>query len=291
MPASLESTMALTTKVNDIGFVEFTTGLVKNVYETVVQSSLDQLRGYAELVKDVSQTLAEYQKSVGLGISADPTATENESLLTNCQNYAVKVLQLTTTGNNGDAYSLTANDNPTLIEAINAIHGALDGFDADPAAESGTIKELIKAADATGTTLTLDASKSATLHRIIALKLRSEAADNYNMLTTILKLGLQKIVIERGLIATKITFKVDATETASRAESTLSTASKGFALSGGATAKFAKWGGRISGGYSSNKLNVSVVNENTSAVASLNVDIVGEVRIEFRTDSFPSIGG
>ena len=100
---------------------------------------------------------------------------------------------------------------------------------------------------------------------------------------------MQKIVVDRGLIATKLTFHVDANETTSLASTDIKIKSKSFGITGGLSGGSKKFSGRLSAGYNSSNLSVSVINEKSSAVANMSADIVGEVRIEFRTESFPSI--
>jgi hypothetical protein len=301
---SLESTLALTTgALKNIGFVEFTTDLVRNVYNVIVQSSLDQLKGFAELVKDVSQPVSDYQQKLGLGATDDPSptppTTDSLSLLANCEKYATEVLGLTGVTASGTiapiiSYKIDAIDTASIIDKRNAIISNLNGIDLTPGVSGGTIEEpdTMPAAPLITdsiTSLPITAAQKENLDKIIAKKIRNEASDNYNLLLSILKLGMQKIVVDKGLIATKLTFHVDAKQTASKASSDVNIKSKSFALGGGVSGGFARIGGSISGGYSSSKLSVSVVNEKSSAVANMNADIVGEVRIEFRTDSFPSI--
>jgi hypothetical protein len=277
---SLESTMDLTTKVNKIGFVEFTTDLVSNVYNVIVQASMDQLKSFAEIVKDVSKSVGDYQASLGLG-------SGTTELTKNCENYATQVLGLTLTTATGTPYVIDGADLPAVKDKRTAIIAALEGFDANPSSTTtGTIDQTLPSE---GTiTQPSQAIAKTDLDAIIALKLRQGAEDNYNLLVTILKLGMQKIVVDKGLIATKLTFHVDATQTESKASSDVNIKSKSFAVSGSASFRGRRFGANVSGGYSSTSLSVSVVNEKSSAVANLAVDIVGEVRIEFRTDSFPS---
>ncbi len=295
---SLESTMSLTTQVSKIGFVEFTTDLVKNVYNVIVQASMDQLKSFSELVKDVSGSVGDYQRKLGLGGSDSPAATGNESLKANCEKYATEVLGLTgiptsSTDLTIASYKIVGADFDAVKDKRKAIITDLTGYDFDLTdATKGAIDntDTMPIEPATAVTELAIVSKT-NLDKIIAIKLRKGAEDNYNLLVTILKLGMQKIVVDKGLIATKLTFHVDATQTASKASSDVNIKSKSFSLGGGVSGGIGSFGGRISGGYSNTNLSVSVVNEKSSAVANMSADIVGEVRIEFRTDSFPSVNG
>lgn len=295
---SIESTLKSTSgALKQIGFVEFTTDLVKNVYSVIVESSMDQLKNYADFVKSVSQPLGDYQKSLGLKLNGNILTLHdsgNETLLKNCENYAVNVLNLTPVMSSGatpiiEKYRLEGTDVSAALDKRNAIFADLSGFDDNGEDAGGDINSYLPSvADMDTNSELIEVDKKKGIDRLIALKLLSAAENEYNLLITILKIGMQKIVVDKGLIATKLTFHVDATESASFASSDLEVKSKSFGLTGGISGGTKKFGGRLSGAYNSSKLSVSVVNEKSSAVANMSADIVGEVRIEFRTESFPS---
>jgi hypothetical protein len=289
---SIESTLkSASGALGQIGFVEFTTDLVRNVYNVIVESSMDQLKSYAEFVSAVSQTVGEYQTSLGLGEDDNPAT--NPTLLKNCENYATNVLGLTGNLSSGsiDKYLIEGFDAAAVKDKRNSIAADLNGFDFDePDTSKGAIENYLPLESAiTTASYDLGTTDKVNIDKIIALKLRKAAADDYSLLITILKIGMQKIVVDRGLIATKLTFHVDANETTSTTSSDINIKSKSFGLTGGISGGTKKFGGRLSGGYNSSKLSVSVVNEKSSAVANMSADIVGEVRIEFSTQSFPSI--
>lgn len=291
---SIESTLkSASGALKQIGFVEFTTDLVRNVYTVIVESSMDQLKSYAEFVNSVSKPLAEYQTSLGLGGSInDLHSAGNEVLLKNCEQYAINVLGFTPIMSTSsptiiDKYQIDGSDVNSAIDKRNAIIADLNGLDYNGTDTSGgKIEDHLPAI--TDVPAIFDNSNKKGIDKIIALKLRKASEDDYNLLITILKIGMQKIVVDRGLIATKLTFHVDASESSSFASSDIEVKSKSFGLTGGLSIGTKKFGGRLSGGYNSSKLSVSVVNEKSSAIANMSADIVGEVRIEFRTDSFPS---
>jgi hypothetical protein len=287
-------------QLSKIGFVEFTTDLVKNVYNTIVQASMDQLKAYADLVKDVSKSLSEYLAAAGLtGAGTDNMDSE---CINNCEKYAVDVLGLKkvveTAGNPSGTppttdtykYEFVGTDVEQAVEKYNAIKDDLKGFDYDKSSSTaGTFEQLITTQPVTST-LTISSTLTKNFLKIISLKLAKHTEDNYKILVTILKLGLQKIIVTKGLIRTKLEFHVDATETSSQATTDIKSKANSFGLSGGASGGIGTFGGKIGGGFSSSKLSVSVVNTRSSGAVNLNIDIVGEVSIEFRTDSFPSVG-
>ena len=122
-------------------------------------------------------------------------------------------------------------------------------------------------------------------------------------MVTILKIGMQKVVVTNGQIRTKLVFHVDATDTYSKTSMDYNRKSRDWGIRGGvrgrifrkipgkaAKATIGKFiGGGISGGYGSQKLNVKVVNEKSTAATNVTVDIIGEVNIFFRTETFPTV--
>lgn len=280
---TLESTLGILTQVNKIGFTEFTTDLVRNVYNTIVQASMEQLKSYAEFVKEVSGDLNSYYAANGL----TGTALTNNSI-----KYANEVLGLTSGATTNDPYTYAGSSPVDATAKKDAIIAELQGIDTDDNAANdpaGTIQNPAVWSSSGGNTLTIN---SALLNSIIAKKLQSGAKDSYDILTTVLKIGMQKIVVNNGRIATKLTFHVDANDSVTRASSNISNKAAGFNLGGSAGKGFmAKVGGgwALGGSYANTKLNVTVINETSSAIANMKADIVGEVEILFSTQTFPSI--
>jgi hypothetical protein len=119
----------------------------------------------------------------------------------------------------------------------------------------------------------------------VKAKLIKKSADEYNLLVTILKLGMQKVVFKEGHLLTKLTFRVDASEATSNTSSSVAVQSSSVGINAGyAGRRF-----RASGSFASNRYTVNVVNETSTSVLNVNAEIIGEVRIDFATEAFPSI--
>ena len=105
-------------------------------------------------------------------------------------------------------------------------------------------------------------------------------------------------MVTNGEIRTKLTFHLDASDDYSKTSNQYSNNSSGWGVGGGLSGSGTGLVGKIfgaslgiglSGGYSSRKLSVNVVNEKSTSATNVNVDILGEVRINFRTETFPAI--
>lgn len=308
-------------------FTDFTVSLVENVFKVVIDSTLDQLEAYAELVASVSGSLADYEARM-LGNSA---GQEQKGL-----DYINEVIiqQFSTSNTLATLDKVKAHGNMTIPfdkAKVSALRTLLSGIQAtvavselpdnsaakvddtsytkpptQPPNASVLFDEVLKVDNVTNpTTWEIDASH---LHRFALAKLKKEVKASYDKLVVVLKLGMQKVVITDGEIATSLTFHTDSTDSDSLDSTTAETESdvrsRGFTaslrgrgsgsrsgpLSGGIISR--SLGGSISasGGASRvrSKLKVNVVNEKKAAVTNLSVDITGRVKICFRTDAFPS---
>jgi hypothetical protein len=265
--------LAAASQLEKIGFVDFTVDLVKGVYEVIVNASMEQLEAYAELVTKVSKSLEEYQDEV-LG----PDEAEKQE---KAENYITEVLGF----KKQDTYTLTDDQATALREHLAGISVQEDeqnkGID-DYITVSGTSKEITHE----------------NLVKIVLEKLKKSTEHSYDLLKTILKIGMQKVVVTNGEIRTKLTFHIDASDDYSKTSNQYSNNSSGWGIGGGFSGSGTGLVGKIfgaslgiglSGGYSSRKLSVNVVNEKSTSATNVNVDILGEVRINFRTETFPAI--
>lgn len=265
--------LAAASQLEKIGFVDFTVDLVKGVYQVIVNASMEQLEAYAELVNKVSKTLQEYQDEV-LG-SSDTDKNEK------AEKYIIDVLGF----NKGETYTLTDDQAAALKEhfaGVTVKEGEQEKGIDDYITDSGTSKSI----------------SHEDLLKLVLEKLKKSTEHSYDLLKTILKIGMQKVVVTNGEIRSKLTFHVDASDDYSKTISTYSNRSSGWGIGGGLSGSATGLVGKVfgaalgiglSGGYSNRKLNVSVVNERSTSATNVNVDILGEVLINFRTETFPTV--
>jgi len=276
-----EDVMDTVSRLESIGFVEFTVNLVRGVYEVIVEASIDQLKAYADLVNSVAKTLDQYQ--------IEAVGEDDDEKQEKADSYIEEVLGIDF--GTESSIKLDTDQQEALKEHFSGIT-VLIGEDEEP----------IEGAIADDGTITL-----ANLRAFVIEKLMENAKDSYNLMVTILKIGMQKVVVTNGQIRTKLTFHVDATNTYSKTSMDYNRKSRSWGVRGGVSGgirlrarkgifgKFARAtmgkfiGGGISGGYGSQKLNVAVVNEKSTAATNVTVDIIGEVNIFFRTETFPTV--
>lgn len=290
-----------------IGFVEFTVDLVKGVYRTIVEASMEQLSAYADFVSKVAKTLAEYQQEI---LGADNSDEQNG----NAYDYIKNVLGFSDTDIgtpllDTNKLILTDAQVTSLQQHFLGVTAKIAVVPVTPTADPAdpTPHDNIKDYSIDHFILFITGStgqkqiRLSYLKAFVISKLKKGVKESYDLIKTILKIGMQKVVVTNGEIHTKLTFHVDASDTYAKTASEYNqkasnwgvrgglSASKGFAGTIGGATVSKLIGGSISGGYSSSKLSVSVVNEKSTAATNITVDILGEVRIMFRTETFPSI--
>jgi hypothetical protein len=263
MANNIQNTLSTLGSVNNLGFVPFTTGLINGVFNSIVSSSITQMRSYAELVASVSKSVNDFlDDEIGVDRSAAALA-------------AIK---------KGFGVTVPAGSNPDVTLA--------DDQFADMKATFSELKSGNKSFEET-VNFAPNASKIRLdkLKDFVTQKLEKDAADKYEFLKTLLKLGMQKVVVDRGLIRTKLTFHVAAREQESR-ERKDAEVTKEFSLNaaaglGRSRSELSEIAGAAVSVKQKSTLSVNIVNERSSAASNVSASIIGEVVIEFRTDSFP----
>ena len=192
-----ERAMVAATQLEKIGFVPFTVDLVKGVYEVIVKASMDQLKGYAELVSQVSKDLATYQADM-IGADGSPELTAK------VDSYIKDVLVMDPASTTD--YTLTTEKADELTTHFSGTE--IDDTTTTPATKKGFAAVLTAATGgAGGSTL-----KVADLKAFVEAKLKAGVKHSQDLLKSILKIGMQKVLVTSGEIETKLTFHVDASD-------------------------------------------------------------------------------
>jgi hypothetical protein len=273
-------------------FVEFTSTLVSNVFDTLVDNSIRQTRAYADLVASVAGTLADFEaRTIG-----DPAEAAANYLTTVVfPTYGGTATPVLPTPPFATAPTISGNTkftNPDVEQIYAGVTATIGGTDK---------------------VFALDANlniPTAELFELTKVLLGKQAQRTYQDLKALVALGVQYIVIENGTLKTSLTFHTDSVDSASADSSNTRTdfenASRTFNASlartatnsfGAQLARFhfgrsvtTTLGGSVNDSRYSSSLNVNVVNEKKSAVTNLSIDIAGSMELQFRTQQFPTVG-
>jgi hypothetical protein len=269
--------MNVAKQVQNLGFVEFTAGLITGTFDAIIGATLKQMDAYAKLVADLAKTLAQFQAE---NISDAQVNAHLAERYPDGQGGTVVRAGFTFTDTAADpANGVNAKAGR---EKLQEVVGALIAQTANLRAPAVPLTRdtLGIAEDANVTQFT--AAQVTMIRTAIGQSLATSMMEH---LRAMAREGMARIVITNGEIQTKLTFSVTATEQDTRRSSNFHRDSAGAYVRGSA---WAPWG-RASAGASWNQVNVRTVNESSFDSLTMSTEIIGQVKINFKTETFPPI--
>lgn len=242
--------------VQAVDFPAFVGGLINNVFQTIVASSIEQMRAYAELVANVAKSAGEYMnENIGIGQGRDYLADRFPDLL------GVEV------GDDGKSKLIPKGENMEagLLEIQQTM-----GIPGPPIQDVSDEEQEIQLVNAA---------------RLAMAKSRQQ------LLASMVMLGINRIVVTDGSITAKVKFDMRATDTAKRdyaasafdkqTSRNQNTSAFGFGFMGFG-------GGSVNRNEQSHVATVSTsVDESSDSKLELNAKLQGEVRVNFKSDYLP----
>ena len=285
-------------------FTDFTVTLLQNVMNALVGSSISQMRAYADLVSELEKGLSAFKgartspdavkiwlQSNAPETVANPSGALSQSSADVIKNlYAVKLpaivllSDLPQTPNVPKQYTLPA-DGGGNIPDMNKLFGVT--LTGGTAGNAGQIGDPAAPINIINNTRTADANGNVTITLLDAVKtmLDSDAELSYTELNTLVQMGLLRIVVSNGHILTKVTFTLDTADSSERAATDVY--SSRFSAGGGGALSLGILNVAASASYS--RLHVKVAAERTTTSTDILTTVMGEVKVDFRTDFFPTL--
>jgi hypothetical protein len=247
--------------VGAVDFPVFVGGLIQNVFQAIVNASIQQMNAYGALLKGCSQAI-------------DQFAQENFSL-DNARGYLLERfpddLMLDESGGDDEEGGghprivPRGEDNDALLGQINA------DFSPDQ-----PITDLSDPAQET---------------RLVMAARLAMAKSRQQMLSTMVMLGINRIVVTDGQINAKVLFELKANDSAQRrARAALSDTQSSYNKNVSAAGAHFGWGAAGSVNVNEQKHVTAVsssVDETSESKAELKAKLSGEVRVNFKSDYFP----
>ena len=245
--------------VGSVDFPSFVGGLIQNVFQAIVNASIQQMNAYGQLLKSVAQTV-------------DQFAQDNISL-NNARDWLI------------DKY-------PDQI-----------GLDEEAAQdEGGQPRIMVKSEDADAALAQINAdmgiakpitdlSDPEQEGRLVAAARLQMARSRQQLLSSMVILGINRIVVTDGAIKAKVVFDLKASDQAQReARASLydSQSSMNKNVSGAAVGF--GWGGAATMNENVQKhvtTVASAVDESSESKAQVKANLSGEVHVNFKSDYFP----
>lgn len=242
-------------RLGEIQFPEFTSKLITDTFEALISANLKQTESYFELVEQVSKSLTSFINDTKDDITGEDVLAFLAEILPDDKNKQDTII----TKDNIDEL-----DAETL-EKIN---------DATEIKEDEEYKPISVDGPETKISDKFDSILNAVSRRI--------AANKYVFLKQMVKSGILRLVVEEGVIESKLNFM-------SKSLSTNNSYSNNYGNNNqdiGARARlnFLKRAFRISGGARKTQLNVSTVSKFDQNKSEDQVQIFGGVKIKFKTD-------
>lgn len=253
MPSAGERALAALTQVNNIGFPEFTAKLINDTVDAIVGATIRQLKSYTELVQELEAGLEAFRSKA--------VTTE-----------AVQQYMRDAFPDSGDESAVMAGksyDRALYEQIINRV-GPVSGL-ADPG---------------TGTRTFSTADVQAVESRV-RVTLNTAAETSFNQLRTMVQMGYARVVFNEGRIRTKLTFEVESND--SRQRNTTDIAQQSFQASAGMKGGILGSILGISGSTSYWSMRVRTVSTRAVEADRVRGDILGEVEINFGTQTFPAV--
>jgi hypothetical protein len=227
--------------LNAIEFPTFVADLIKGTYNAIIDASIKQMEAYAELIANVAKTVDQFM--------AD-NITDNQARDFLAQTYP------------GHFRIDTSEDSPRLAVRDNADEKPKPNFQADL-----ELPEDVDLSDETAEETLVPAAR------------RRIARQRQQLLSSMVMMGVNRIVVTSGRIAAKMGFRIDAHDhaTASTAsefdETNVSAATGWFGFGGGATVNAVTY--------------VSSTKKDSADDLDVHADLTGEVELKFKSDYLP----
>ena len=258
-----QGTAAFKELVGSVDFPAFVGGLIQNVFQAIVNASVQQMQAYAEMLKSVAQTVDQFaQDNISLNNARDWLTERFPGSLTLDESGASEE-------GGSPRLAVTGEDEQASLAEINAtLQPAQPITDlSDPEQET----QLVMAA------------------RLQMARSRQQ------LLASMVLLGINRIVVTDGAINAKVVFDLKASDQAGRvARASLYDAQSSMNRNVAQTSASAGiWGARASASMSNvNEQRhvttvASSVDESSESKAEIKAKLTGEVRVNFKSDYLP----
>ena len=245
--------------VGTVDFPSFVGGLIQNVFQAIVNASIQQMNAYGQLLKSVAQTVDQFaQDNISLNNARDWLVDKYPDQLGLDEEAASQEggqPSLTVKAEDGDAALAAINTELDLAKPITDL--------SDPEQES----------------------------RLVMAARLQMARSRQQLLSSMVLLGINRIVVTDGAINAKVVFDLKASDQAQReARASLydRQSSSNTNTSGGGV--FFGWGGAATSNVNEQRHVTTVssaVDENSESKAEVKAKLSGEVRVNFKSDYFP----
>ena len=255
--------------VQKVDFPKFVGGLIRNVFQAIVESSIEQMRAYGELIANVAKTTDQFMRdNIGEAAGRDYLADAYPDVLS------------VGTGNTADSFADEegAEQPPPRLEA--------NGEDA-----AVRLAEISREMNVNPPVTDLS-DANAELRLVTAARLQM-AKSRQQLLSSMVMLGINRIVVTDGSINAKVVFDMRASDKAKRNYTASMSDREAQRYKQSVNAEFGSWYSpySVNAAFEGQQEHVatvaSAVDESSESKAEVKAKLSGEVRVNFKSDYLP----
>ncbi|MES2019308.1 MAG: hypothetical protein V4484_22685 [Pseudomonadota bacterium] len=255
--------------VKKVDFPKFVGGLIKNVFQAIVESSIEQMRAYGELIANVSKTVDSFmQDNISAGAGRDWLA----------QKYPDALGVETSSDSSSFAEGTPA---PAVTANLVARGDNAEVRLAEISHEMNLNPPITDITDA-----------NAELRLVTAARLQM-AKSRQQLLASMVMLGINRIVVTDGSIVAKVVFDMRAEDKAKRKYTASMHDEESQRSKETMNASYGGWFSPVdvSAGFEAEQSHMATVgsslDETSESKAEVKAKLTGEVRVNFKSDYLP----
>ena len=260
--------------VQKVDFPKFVGGLIKNVFQAIVESSIEQMRAYGELISNVAKTTDQFMRdNISESAGRDFLAESYPDVLS--------------IESGGNSESFTEGDGAT--EAVATAPQAKVVANGDDAAVR--LAEISRNLNLTPPVSEIS-DANAELRLVTAARLQM-AKSRQQLLSSMVMLGINRIVITDGSINAKVIFSMRASDKAKRNYTAQMSDTSTQKSREYANASYGSWFSPVNAeaGFEASQEHVATVgsalDETSESKAEVKAQLTGEVKVNFKSDYLP----
>lgn len=220
-----------------IDFPAFVASLIQGTFQAIVDSSIQQMEAYATMLKNVAGTVDRFMAdNISEGMARDHLAEQYGSVFTRDQ----------------------SSGQPKLAVRKNAKDGELPSF----------LKDL-------GFNSPGEIDEQAVEEVVVPAARRNLAEERQRLLSTMVLMGINRVVVDDGEINAKLQFHIDASETMQMRFDQQKTTSGNMSGNAGRSP------------FSAQSVMVNTASMNAQSDLNVRADLTGQVKVKFRSETFP----
>jgi hypothetical protein len=255
--------------VQKVDFPKFVGGLIKNVFQAIVESSIEQMRAYGELIANVAKTTDQFMRdNIGEAAGRDYLADSYPDVM------SVAVGETADTFAEGEG----AGPPPPRLQATG---------------DNAAVRLAEISRDMNVNPPVTDLSDANAELRLVTAARLQMAKSRQQLLSSMVMLGINRIVVTDGSINAKVVFDMRASDTAKRSYKASMHDREAQKYKETMSAEYGSWYTpySVKAGFEATQEHVATVgsalDENSESKAEVKAKLSGEVRVNFKSDYLP----